>query len=83
MAKPAGMVISCAQIASFGVLANREKSGLFMIKAAKFPKQYMIPLTTAQASWLPWAVLGWCTIGPIPSARAMAQAKNAMAAAGA
>lgn len=82
MPKPSGMVKSCAHSASLGLRANRAKSGSFMIRAAKLPMQLMIDLTTAQASWLPWALFGWCTMGPIPLARAIAQAKKAIAAMG-
>lgn len=52
-AKPKGMVSSCDHRASLGFRANLEKSGLFMIKAAKFPKQLINAFTTAQASVLP------------------------------
>lgn len=79
---PMGMVKSCDHKASFGVRAKREKSESFMISAAKFPIHDMIPFTNAHASALPWAVLGWWTIGPMPLARAMAQAKKAIAAMG-
>lgn len=79
---PMGMVKSCDHNASFGVRAKREKSGSFMISAAKLPMHDMIPLMTAHASVLPWMVFGWWTIGPMPWAREMAQAKKAMAAMG-
>jgi hypothetical protein len=58
MPKPMGIVNSCDHNASFGFLANLEKSGSFMMRAAKFPRQLMIAFTIAQARVLPWTVAG-------------------------
>lgn len=79
---PIGIVSNCDHSASFGVRANRVKSGSFIIRAAKLPMQLMIALTIVHPRALPWTVLDWCTIGPIPWAREIAHAKKAMAAIG-
>lgn len=57
-AKLTGIVTSCDQTASLGLREYLAKSGLLMIKAAKLAMQFIMLLTTAQASVLPWAVLG-------------------------
>lgn len=82
IANPTGIVISCDQIASLGFRENLVKSGLFIIKAAKFAMQFIMLLTHAQANLLPVIVEVWWTIGPSPFARAMDHAKNAIPHAG-
>lgn len=82
-ANPIGMVNSCDHKASLGLLANRAKSGLFTINAAKLAMALMMPLMIAQARSLPWIVEGCLTIGPRPPAATIAQMKKAMPAAGA
>ena len=81
-AKLAGIVMSCDQIASLGFAAKREKSGSFMMRAAKLAMDDMMPRTTCHASSDPWIVLGWLTMGPGPPARTTVQTRKAMPATG-
>jgi hypothetical protein len=81
-ANPAGMVISCDQRASFGLRANRAKSGSLTMRVAKLAIALMIPETMPHANLEPWATPGWCTIGPIPCALTMAQMKKEIPAVG-
>src|SRR5690242_1574131 len=82
IANPRGMVSSWGRKASDGLRAKRAKSGSFTIKAAKLAIADMVPRTMSQPSSEPDLVPGWCTIGPIPLARTMAQMKKAIPAVG-
>jgi hypothetical protein len=82
MAKPMGIVKSCDQRASLGLRAKRAKSGSFTISVAKLAIADMMPVTIPHANLDPVATAGWCTIGPMPWARTIAQMKKAIPAVG-
>jgi hypothetical protein len=63
-------------------LANLAKSGLLTMRVAKFPIEAMMPLITPQTRSDPCRDAGLCTIGPMPCALTIAQAKNTIPAVG-
>jgi hypothetical protein len=52
------------------------------MSVAKLAMEDMVPRTISQPSSEPFALPGWCTMGPMPLARTIAQMKKAMPAVG-
>src|SRR6478735_585814 len=82
MAKPKGIVIIWDQSASLGFCANREKSLALTMSVAKLEIEDIMPLTISQAKSLPWTLLPAFTMGPIPTAREIVQARKVIPATG-
>merc|ERR1712000_773543 len=81
-AKPMGIVMSWDQSASLGLRAKREKSLPLTMRVAKLAIEDMMPLTISHAKSLPWILLPVFTMGPMPPALEMVQARKAIPATG-